>query len=143
MSGTISRSDRFTQTQNALNLYSDFLNDFTAHPITGDISRVINEQSVKQSLRNLILTNYGERLFQPTVGSNVLGSLFEFNDLTTASDLKFYISETIQNNEPRVSLQAVNVTETPDSNYVNIDILFSIINSQTIQTLNVIIKRVR
>lgn len=140
---TISRADRFTQTQKSINIYSDFLDDFSAHPITGDISRVTNEQSIKQSIRNLVMTNYGERLFQPTIGSNILGSLFEFNDLTTASDLQFYISETIRNNEPRASLESVNVTETPDSNYVKIDILFSIINSQTIQTLNLILKRVR
>ena len=143
MSGSISRSDRFTQTQNALNLYSDFLNDFTAHPITGDISRVINEQSVKQSLRNLILTNYGERLFQPTVGSNVLGSLFEFNDLTTASDLKFYISETIQNNEPRVSLQTVTVTEDPANYGFNITLQYIILNRDLPVISTLFLERIR
>ena len=143
MSGTITRADRFTQTLKTPDLFSDFLNDFSAHPITGDIARIKNDQSIKQALRNLVFTDLGERLYQPTVGSNVRRSLFEFNDSVTAADLQYHIKQTIENNEPRVSLLNVTVTSLPVQDKISINIVFAIINTGTVQSLDLLLKRVR
>lgn len=139
----LQRVDFIVPNQTKPDLFSDFLDDFSPHPITGDIARLRNEQSIKQSLRNLILTNLGERLFQPDIGSNVRYSLFEPNDAALINDLRYHIELTVQNNEPRVNLLQVNLASTPDEYSVSIDIVFTIINSQTPQNLSLILRRVR
>ena len=143
MSGTINRADYYSQTQKMLDVYSDFLDDFSSHPITGDIARLRNDQSVKQSLRNLVLTNYGERFFQPNVGCNVNRSLFEMVDLFTIHELQYHIKQTIENCEPRVRLIQVAAVPDDNANSITISIIFSLINSTAIQSLDLILKRVR
>jgi phage baseplate assembly protein W len=151
----VTRADTLTTTKKKTEYFSDFLNSFDMSPVGNQLARVTNEKSVNQSLRNLILTNLGERLFQPGVGSNILASLFELNTPLIANSLEFYIRNTIENNEPRVNLISVNVStgskETTilnknvnlNENYVNIDIVYNLINNPEQISLNIILKRVR
>ena len=57
--------------------YKDIDVSFLKHPIKKDVLSVIGEDSIIQSLKNLILTNYYERLFQPQLGCNIRKLLFE------------------------------------------------------------------
>jgi|TARA_R110000851_G_scaffold39966_5_gene101117 phage baseplate assembly protein W len=102
-------------------IFSDFLNSFAKTPIGEQLGRVTNEKSVNQSLRNLIKTNVGERLFQPFIGSDVNASLFELNTQAKINDLEFFIRTTIQNNEPRVNLIEVLVESSLDSGTTQIN----------------------
>jgi phage baseplate assembly protein W len=138
----VSRADKFTQTQKQ-EYFSDFLNNFDNHPVNTTLARVINENSVKQSIRNLILTNFGERLYQPTIGSDITKALFEPNDVVTAENITFFIKNTIKQNEPRAILLEVNVYPNPDRNLFDVNLVFSLINNNIPITLNVILKRVR
>jgi phage baseplate assembly protein W len=137
------RADNFTQIQKIPDLFSDFMTDLTPHPITGDVTRVKNEVSVRQSIKNLILTNYGERLFQPTIGSNVNRSLFEPNDDVLAEDLRYHIEKTIVDFEPRARVQIIDVQPFPDNDKININIVYSLINSTQLQSVDLILRRVR
>lgn len=137
------RSDRITQSQKIPELFSDFLSDFTAHPISGDLARLKNDQAIRQSLKNLILTRYGERLFQPQIGSNIHNALFEFGDITSEEDLKYHITKTIEQNEPRVSLLNLDINSEQDNGRFNVLITFLIINSNTISNIDLILKRIR
>ena len=137
------RADRYTQVQKVPDLFSDFLSDLTPHPITKDLMRVRNDQSVKQSIKNLVLTNFGERLFQPTIGSTVNGALFEPNDSLVADDIRDSIARTIAFNEPRASLIEVNVNLDIDSSSISVNIVFALINSMEPQSLDIILRRVR
>ena len=47
------------------------------NPFTKDIYGVSNENAIKQSIKNLVLTVPGEKPFQPLVGSRVNELLFE------------------------------------------------------------------
>lgn len=137
------RSDNFTQTQKIPELFSDFLTDFKPHPITRELSRVKNEQAIKQSLRNLIMTNYGERLFQSSIGSGIRRALFDFNDFVTAEDLRIHIEQTITNNEKRVQLLDLYIEPREEQNRMLVSITFAIINNKQIQQLDLILRRVR
>ena len=55
--------------------FKDLAVSFIANPSTGDFGVVKNENAIKQSVRNLLLTITGERFFQPTTGSQVKGLL--------------------------------------------------------------------
>jgi phage baseplate assembly protein W len=152
---SITRADTLSQTKKKTEYFSDFLDSFAVSPVGNQLARVTNEKSVNQSLRNLIKTNLGERLFQPTVGSNILASMFELNTPLIANSLEFYIRNTIENNEPRVNLLNVIVStgskETSilnrninlNENYINIDIIYNLINNPEQISLNIILKRVR
>jgi phage baseplate assembly protein W len=123
--------------------FSDFLTNFDLHPLSNDIAKVTNEQSIKQSIKNLVLTNVGERFFQPTVGSTVYKSLFELTSPFAAQDLKEAINDVIKFNEKRAEAFAVNVSENYDGMGYTVTVEFRIINTQQISTLNFILKRVR
>lgn len=135
------RAQSFTSTQKTSEAFSDFLDNFDQSPIGNQLARVVNERSVSQSIRNLIMTNVGERLFQPTVGSNTNHSLFEINDNVTAVAIETYVASTIKNFEPRANLISVIVQE--NDNEVSITITYSLINNPTPITLNFILQRVR
>jgi phage baseplate assembly protein W len=137
------RADKITQLSKKQEFFSDFLTNFDKHPITNNLAKTTNEESVKQSLRNLILTNIGERLFEPTVGSNVLASLFEPDDVVTAQNIVYHINLTVAQNEPRVNMLDVSVVPLPDQNAFSVSLLFSIINNPTPIALSLILRRVR
>jgi phage baseplate assembly protein W len=137
------RADRYTQLDKIPDMFGDFLSDLTPHPISKDLVRLKNDQSVRQSIKNLVLTNYGERPFQPNIGSNVNRSLFEPNDGFLTDDIETSIRTTIQANEPRVYLVSVTVIPTSDTNTISVNIVFSIINNMQPQSLDVILRRVR
>ena len=139
---TTARADKITNSFKP-DYFSDFLNNFDSHPINNSLAKVTNENAVKQSIRNLILTNIGERLFQPTIGSNIFYSLFEPNDVITAENITFFAKSTISQNEPRALLLEVNVYPNPDRNAFIVNIIFSLINNNTPTQMSVILKRVR
>ena len=136
------RADKFTQS-NQSEVYSDFLNGFTVHPITGSLAKTTNYNAVRQSIKNLILTNYGERMFQPQVGSDILRHLFEPMNTLTAKDITDSIALTIKHNEPRARLIGVDVNESSDYNTVVVNIVFSLINTNAPVSMDVTLKRVR
>jgi len=124
-------------------LYSDFHKNLTTNPISGDLALKINEDAIKESLTNLILTDRGERLFQPNIGSDVRASLFENVTPVTLKILKERVRDVIDNYEPRVSVIDVDVISQYDDNRVQITIQFFIKSREEPQQLELFIERVR
>lgn len=137
------RADNFTQTKKIPDLFSDFLDDLTPHPITKDLVRVKNDQAIKQSIKNIVFTRLGERLFQPTIGSEIANALFEPNDVILEENLKFTIRSAIAFHEPRASVISVDIFSYSEEDRIAVNIFFSIINSTTVQNVNLILRRVR
>lgn len=138
-----SRADLYSPNDLQQVYLSDFSTDFAVNPVTGFLARVNNEQDAKQMLRNLILTNVGERFFQPLVGSKIFNLLFEPADSVTMDALETTISQTIKNNLPFINLLRVQITDRPDQNAYAVTIVFSIINNINPVTLDIVLKRVR
>lgn len=140
----LTRADTFTGSKKQIEYFSDFMTSFAKTPVGNQLARVTNEQAVMQSLKNLIRTNLGERLFQPTVGSDVMATLFELNTDDARDSLELFISNTVENNEPRVNLiQTIVDTQDINENQIEITLIYNLINNPTEQTLNLILKRVR
>jgi phage baseplate assembly protein W len=140
----LSRADTFTGSKKQIEYFSDFMTSFAKTPVGNQLARVTNEQAVMQSLKNLIRTNLGERLFQPTVGSDVMATLFELNTEEARDSLELFISNTVENNEPRVNLiQTLVNTDNINENQIEITLIYNLINNPTELTLNLILKRVR
>lgn len=143
----MARIDYSTQTQiiTQNEYFSDFLASFDKSPLSSDLARIRNENSVKQSVRNLVLTNIGERLFQPTIGGNISRMLFEPFTGFTANDIEKDILNTIRQNEPRVSASGLYVSVIPnaDQNQMTVNIVFTIVNNPNQVSLSLVLQRVR
>ena len=110
--------------------FKDISLSFVPHPVTKDISVLLNENAIIRSIHNLVETVPTERFFNPILGSNVKSSLFDFVDYGTASVIETEISDTIKNFEPRVENVKVNVNPQPDLNSFEITVGFEIIGQQ-------------
>jgi phage baseplate assembly protein W len=107
--------------------FLDVSASFQVNPINNDVIVTRNENAIARAVRNLVFTIPGEKPFQPDIGSNVSRLLFENLDRITASSIQSEIESTINNFEPRVSLNEVTVTPNFDNNefdcVVNYDII--------------------
>jgi phage baseplate assembly protein W len=107
--------------------FKDISASFKVNPLTNDLIAITNETAIARSVRNLIYTVRGERFFQSNLGCNVTQSLFEnISDSTTAL-IKTEIETTINNYEPRVSLDTVDVTPDYDNYSYDVIIKYNII----------------
>jgi phage baseplate assembly protein W len=123
--------------------FKDLDLNFTAHPVKKDITKTLNEYAIVNSVKNLVLTNFYERPFQPEIGSNVRQFLFENVDNFIASQLENAIKETIQNFEPRVSVSKIIAVASPDENRYNVKMEFFIINQTNPVTITFFLERIR
>lgn len=124
-------------------LYTDFHKDLTTNPISFDLALKRDEEAIKESLKNLILTDRGERLMQPNIGSDVRVSLFENATPATLKILEERVRDVINNYEPRVSIIDIDVTSLYDNNRVQITIYFYVRNREDPLSVDVFIERVR
>jgi phage baseplate assembly protein W len=139
----VTRADAITQSYKKVETYSDFSNNFTKHPVTNELVLLKNEDSVRQAVKNVILTSINERYFNPFFGSNVNRVLFENFDPFVLEDLRTYINLALNNFEPRVKLVNVTILDNSDKNALSISIVFSIINNPNLQKVSIFLKRVR
>lgn len=124
-------------------IYSDIDLRFSPHPFTGDISILEDITAVKNALKNLVLTQYGDRPFQPNFGTAVANQLFEpaYVDYVTISES---IRRSVQLNEPRVKIEDITIDEESiDSNTLTIQIVFKVKYLKESTTLNLRLKRNR
>jgi hypothetical protein len=110
--------------------FKDISLSFDPHPVTKDLSVLTNERAIIRSVRNLVETIPTERFFNPTLGSNVRSSLFDFVDYATASTIQDQIIEVINNYEQRVANTVVQVDPIPDLNEFEVTIAFDIIGQE-------------
>ena len=113
----ITRADTLTQTAKKQDLFSDFMDSFAMSPFSEQLSLVKNERAVSQSIKNLILTNFGERLFNPNFGSNINKTLFEPNITDDLNVLEDRIRFSIRNFEPRAILEEVIVRSSEKTDF--------------------------
>lgn len=123
--------------------YKDFYDNFDVHPVRKDLYVLEDTDAVKNSIKNLVFTDPGERLFQPLIGGGIRQTLFENISSITAQTIRTLIFSTIENFEPRANLIEVYVDPRPDENGYGVTIVFSTINNPTPITFDVLLTRVR
>ena len=121
--------------------YVDFDMDFDKHPAHGDLTQVKKNTAIERSLKNILNTNPGERLFQPDIDGGLGPLLFEqFNDLTT-SRIESKIRQAIGKFEPRARVQSVNVKPSPEENAYLVNIVYIPDNDIRETTIEVYLER--
>ena len=121
--------------------YVDMDMDFDKHPAHGDLTQVKKSTAISRSLKNIIMTNPGERLFQPDVEGGLGPLMFEqFNDLTT-SRIESKIRQAIGKFEPRADVQSINVIPNPRENAYQVNIVYIPDNDIRETTIEVYLER--
>ncbi|CAB5221181.1 COG3628 Phage baseplate assembly protein W [uncultured Caudovirales phage] len=134
------------QTSRQTARYKDFYTNLDVrlnNRVKGDLYSLEDADAIKTSLKNIILTDPGERFFNPKFGAGIRRTLFENISEDTEFYIKTIVEAAIKNFEPRVNLIEVYVNAVPDENGYHLSILFSILNNPDQQKLNVILNRVR
>ena len=82
------------------------------------------EEQAEHNLRNLLLTNLGERVNQPEFGSRLLEVVFEFKDDSLIEEV---INEAVDKWLPYITINEVTtVTDAVNPNRLNVSIDFSV-----------------
>lgn len=124
-------------------IFTDLDLNFTANPITGDISVKTDENAIKAALKNLILTQNWERPFHSEIGSPIKHLLFDLASPMLSFTLKRVITDLIINFEPRANLLDVTADVDNDANSVDVSIYFSIMNTTRPIKLDLVLERTR
>ena len=123
--------------------FRDLNLDFTAHPVTGDVARVKDTTSVKRGIKNVLMTDNGERLFNPEFGSGIRNLLFEQMSDLTAQRLESEVRSAITSWEDRAELLAIIVTPEEEYNRYRVAVTFRVINELEEQEMEVFLQRER
>lgn len=125
-------------------VYSDINLLFGAVPGSGDVYKSTEAAAVKQSVKNLLMTNFHERPFSPRLGSNIRASLFENNNAFTRVEIADDIRRCLSNFESRAQVVTLDVKPDPFDRYaINIFLEFKVISTDEIVRLNLNVERLR
>ena len=107
--------------------FKDISMTFQVNPLTDDLIALNNASAIARSVRNIILTNPGEKFFDEEFGTSISESLFENINTLTASTIKDQIKYSIQEYEPRVNFIRSEVRPDPDNNSFDVTIVYEIV----------------
>ena len=122
--------------------YLDIDLTFAKRP-SGDIYKKKDAAAVKQSIKNLLLTDFYEKPFQPFFGANLRAMLFELADDDTEDEVEENIRNAINKYEPRAEILTITVNVLPDQNDMRVSVYFKIINTQETVTFTTNLSRLR
>ena len=109
--------------------FKDINITFKKHPVTNDLVVSRDASAIKQSIVNLLLTNKGERVFQPDYGSDIRALLFEPLDYGTSGRMKMVIVSCLTEFEPRISVQSLSCIPNESDNGFDVEMTYTIVGS--------------
>lgn len=128
------------------NVYKDLDFNFSRLALTNDVGSKTDTNAIKQSVTNLVMTNFGERPFHPEIGSDVNSLLFEPASALTYSIIEDAIKNVLDNFEPRIQVTSVRVDDTPnniDQNSVFVRITFIFLEKNEEDSFDIVLERLR
>ena len=124
-------------------IFRDIPLNLTVHPVTGNLRVLTNAEAIKQSVKNIVLTNFYERPYNPEFGGDVLSQLFENMDPITEYNISKNIRVSLENYEPRAIVDDIITTVYDDQNALTVKIKFSVQTIPEPLEVNVLLERVR
>ena len=126
-----------------VNGFSDLNLQMIPHPQKKDIIPLKDNAAVKNAVRNLLITNFYERPFQPTMGANLRGLLFEPADAITRLAIKDGIKNCLEEFEPRIENLNIFVETTRNESEYRLTVIFSIKQSDSVEEVEINLQRIR
>ena len=112
-------------------------------PLNGDAVFVPTYQTrdqIKANLVNYLLTNRGERVFNPNFGANLRNLLFENVSDTTTEELRERIQNDINSFFPEVQVKQVIFDNIPDSNTINFTLTYQVVLFGIEESVNILLQ---
>ena len=122
--------------------YTDIDLTFT-NKSNGEIFKKTDAASVKQAVRNLLMTNKGEKPFNPHYGGNLNDYLFSLSEDLDNIEIENAIMLAIDAQEPRAAVRGVQVLLKGDYNSIHVLVQFQVVNTLEIAELNLELTRLR
>ena len=124
--------------------FKDISLSFDPHPVTKDLPILANERAIVRSVRNLVETIPTERFFDSNLGTNIRDMLFDNFTGSSVMIIEDMVRTTIRNYEPRVGDIGVEVDARPDSNTMEVKVLFEIVGIEApVQSFSFILEPTR
>ena len=123
-------------------IYKDIDLTFTAKP-SGEIFKKTDAAAVKQAVKNLMLTNYFEKPFQPKFGANLRALLFDLADDEAEEDIEDRCINAINVFEPRAEALNITAIANPDRNSISVTVEFRVINTEELVKFTSTLARLR
>ena len=86
------------------------------------------QEQIKSNIINYILTDRGERIFNPTFGSNIRASIFENITPNLLKNLETTLNDDLTAYFSTVNFADVKITPNYDENTISIEIKYSLYN---------------
>ena len=131
------------QSKRSARIYKDLNLDFQQNSATKDIQKLLDIESVKRSVRNLINLNYYEKPFHPEIGSNLRGLLFENITPQISHYMGKQIELLIKNYEPRCKMVEVVNRPNIERNGYSVSVSFYVVNTPTPIQVETFLERLR
>ena len=109
--------------------FKDINMTFKKHPVTDDLVVSKDASAIKQAIVNLLLTNKGEKLFNPNYGSDIRSYLFEPLDYGTTTQIIGNIKHVITKWEPRIEILNLKASPNYDDNGFDVEMVYQVIGS--------------
>lgn len=126
-----------------MKFYSDLPMDMLVHPTTKDLVLKEDELAVRQSIRNLININLGDKPFHSEIGMNLRALLFENFSPVLLAGVKRNLSEVLAVWEPRVEILGIEFNPMQDEGSLYMTLLFKLKNGTNQIKLDMYLERVR
>ena len=111
--------------------FKDISLSFDPHPVTKDLPVLVNERAIIRAVWNLVETIPQERFFDSNLGTNVRAMLFENFTSSSVMIIEDMVRQSVRNYEPRVGDIGVEIDAKPDSNALEVKVLFEIVGLQS------------
>jgi phage baseplate assembly protein W len=117
--------------------------NLTTHPIRKDIIPLRDDDAIKNAVKNLLHTNAFERPFQPHLGANLRGILFQPADALTRIALRDNISRVLAQHEQRIQVLNIRILDDSDANAYRVTLHYRIKAFNQDGNVEIILRRLR
>lgn len=108
-----------------------------------DVFKKEDAAAVKQAVKNILLTNPGEKPFRPFYGAGLNRFLFELSEGLDELEIQDAVVEAISRDEPRAQVLGVKSTLDPDNNSIKVRVAFRVLSTSTVEEISVDLTRLR
>lgn len=109
----------------------------------GDIFKKTDAAAVKQAVKNILMTNFGEKPFKPFFGGDLNRFLFSLDEEFDETEIQDRVRTAITNYEPRAIVRSVIAELEGDQNSIRVIVKFQVVNTLEVVELAVSLTRLR
>lgn len=129
-------------TSSVTRVYKDIDLSFTPRP-SGDLYKKTDAAAVKQAVKNILMTNRGEKPFLPKYGGNLNDFLFNLSSEFDEFDIEEAVNLAINNYEPRAKVLQVRSKIKPEQHSIEVEVQFQVISTSEVETTTISLTRLR